>query len=447
MSDGPRRRFLRTLGAALPVTTAGCWSNDDPDSPATRTTATRTSTPSNATITEPTESRTPDPLATVTWSRNLEGAIRVLQTGSDAIYAHTGANRIVALAPADGSVRWHHTPPGNLTEVDNAVLVTNSTTAPGRLQGSLEALDRSTGNHRWTFERREFLQPVGTVGDALYVAGHYITAAERNLGTSEDPYGEGRIHALDVETGEQRWAVSVPDLVEPFSTRRGSVPATVATHGLYVYEDPSDETGSEVTLGAFDLDGTERWAVATGTVSMDRPVPIRNGVFSGGDGDSVVLFTPEGRRKWAVEGWENGPSRVMVTDGGIFADGSAIGGISRYGELRWRASFSGRLVSPVEGEIVVVDGGDRVYGLDRWDGTPHWVHDSEEGASVLEVVPAGLIVVEGRSPWQEFALVGEEDGDVIGRVSTGAPFENTAVLGKHLFVGTDDGVRAFAVDT
>jgi outer membrane protein assembly factor BamB len=398
----------------------------------------------------PTATPTTEPLASPAWSQDAIGAsidVRFVDAGT--LFGTTGSGEVVALSAADGRVLWRHEPGGSrpaVTTVGGTALVTSVTRTTETLRGYLEALDPATGARRWTFERPEFLYPVGRNDAVLYVASFDIAGAPEDLGLSEDPHGDGHLRALDLATGEQGWETGVPDLREPSTL--GGVGVSVASHGLYAYthhrRGPREYWDA---LVAFDHDGDERWRVKTGTYGMDRPVPYEGGVLSGADGDAIAKFDAEGNRDWLVAGWETGPSSVTVTDGGIVVDGHSIGELTRWGELRWLEREGGTVLAPVAEDTVYVERGN-VFALDRGRGTPRWVYgpDGDHDLEVHGVVPQGVLVSEGGDWWRRVTLLDGRDGATLGEIWTERTFASTVVRGRRLFLGMDGRVRAYDVE-
>jgi outer membrane protein assembly factor BamB len=153
----------------------------------------------------------------------------------------TGA--VVALDRNDGTIIWSHSFPSEAPTSSGPlgkVVPFASTIIVGKDDGKIYALDKSTGEIRWTAPRRpdvigyDDLRPIVLAGNVL-VAGslaHYLTGYDPATGrqlwevdggegsagnplasdgvTVFEPYNGGTLGAFDVTTGAKRWIRSAP---------------------------------------------------------------------------------------------------------------------------------------------------------------------------------------------------------------------------------------------
>lgn len=471
MREHPRRRVLQMLGGLTAGSLAGCSATEAPadttthldtatttDTATTADTAPPTSNPT-ATGTETTEETetTPESIATEAWTvTSLSGGIRELRLATDRrsadsadgpLYAVTTAGTVVKLGVENGDVRWRFSVAGEpassgnptVREVGPALLVVSNTLNSETLRNYVEWVDPATGEHLWTFEEREFLSPVGVVGDVLYLTGEYIRMPPSELGPNQDPAGEGRLHALDLATGEERWRATVPSLVD----------ATVADHGLYVNVAVEGSASEEVV--ALDHDGTERWRIPGGTYFNRGPVATDDGVLASAYGDSVAAFAPDGTERWRASGWEGGPNQLVATPRRLYVGSEPLVALSRSGTEHWRLDDYGSIVRPVldgrVGETLYVDQGQAVSAVDPELGTKRWSFDPEHAKYVYAraVVDAGLVIDTRASGPGSFVLLDETTGTPRGEFSIGESYGAVTATRTRVFAGTTGEIHALDV--
>lgn len=174
--------------------------------------------------------------------------------------------------------------------------------AEGRLvylhEAGLLVLDATTGQELWR-------GGVARIAWSVAVASGVILASTEG----ESQFGGGQLHAVDLETGEERWSFTGDDGV------RSLQPVAVAAETVYV----SGMTGA---FSALDLEtGEVRWqrdpafAQSLAIVGETLYVPV-------GD-DLVALDAATGEESWSVEDWlgeENYEVRspLVIMGGRIF---------------------------------------------------------------------------------------------------------------------------------
>jgi outer membrane protein assembly factor BamB len=331
------------------------------------------------------------------WSTDLGGAVR----GSVAV--------------ADGTAYV-----GSESGVLAALSVTSPDTSGGR---PTRTLADAAG---WTHEAGAAVRATPTVADGVVYCG------------DED----GRLTALDVSDGRERWSFAVAgDRAGPSAVRSGPV---VADGIAYL-------GATDGRVYAVDVaDGTERWRFdAGGFLGVATPVALAAGrVFAGSyAGRLYALDAETGRERWYYAGRAatralSGPS---VADGVVYAGASPEGVVAvdaLDGTERWRRETEGPVFSSpaVTGEALYVgtDAG-AVLAFDTADGTERWRREVD-GA-----VRSSPAVVDGR------VYVGTDDGSVLaldaadgterwqvaldGRVTS-----SPAVVGGRVYVGDGSGV-------
>jgi outer membrane protein assembly factor BamB len=149
------------------------------------------------------------------WSTPTEASVGSgIAVDDDRAYAATRAGELLAVDVKTGEVTWRFDTAGNLGTIPAVDAGRVFAVAQSQALGpaSLHAIDEATGEEDWRFSLAEPVRALGTspaVGDGLVVVG----------------LSDGRVHALDAETGAERWAEdALPGLIrQPFGP--GTVPA------------------------------------------------------------------------------------------------------------------------------------------------------------------------------------------------------------------------------
>ena len=229
-----------------------------------------------------------------------------------------GNEETVALAP-DGTGQWRR----ETTDVYDGTVETGAAYVSD-FRRRVRAFDRASGEEQWTVERDSLARHPTATDDGLLAAGSVVFALERATGdvrwTFEEsppvglfaddglafvPTEGGRLVALDVGDGSEVWAIQ----------RSDDTPSAVGDDTVYV----GRENG---TLAAAErATGEELWTADVGQARGFHPTDDR--VYVSRDGAVVALDPADGSRvgSVAVEGdpqWVvSGDSRdAVVTPGG-----------------------------------------------------------------------------------------------------------------------------------
>lgn len=268
-------------------------------------------------------------------------------------------------------------PSSSPTVTDDAIYV-------GTVDGNLHALDRFNGEHLWT-------QPLG--GQVLSPP---VARADRVfVGTDHDS-----IHALEPSTGEVQWLYrrSTP---ANLTIRGGS---GVSVEGNRVFAGFSD--GAVVALGAED--GRSLWQAEPARGSLERFV----------DSDAAPLV-------------RNGLVYTTVFNDGVYAYDAATG------KLRWRADAVGAHSLSHDGELLLVGGASRAWGLNLANGAFVWSLDLGDSYVVKPVVHKGIAMLAGP---KGIALVASDTGKPLGRFFPGSGFSAGPVaMGSEIYAFSDLG--------
>ncbi|MBZ4412612.1 PQQ-binding-like beta-propeller repeat protein [Myxococcus sp. XM-1-1-1] len=218
----------------------------------------------------------------------------------DVVYVGTRSGAVLAINARTGTEQWRvQLRCGG--SVQSAVSVTREQvivgTCQGFTQGHVVALDRATGAERWSVETGSMSH-----GGAPAVHGDTVYALS-GLGQ--------RLHALDLDSGEQRWAYQTPGALWG---------APAVADGVVCF------TGYHSRLHAVDEEtGKERWSVALDKPPASTASPtIAGGLVYMGARNAVHAWTlRDGTERWR---WR---APYRVTTAPLIADGTLYVGCDR----------------------------------------------------------------------------------------------------------------------
>jgi eukaryotic-like serine/threonine-protein kinase len=399
--------------------------------------------------------------------------------GSPSSAAATGpVGGLIALDPADGSVRWRITlgrvidppqldagrllvaaQPGDVEAVDAAtgrvewavtlaaksvrigapvigrgVVVVNISPTP--MSAGLVALGETNGHMLWSFHG-----PGGFLTDPVAIDGQVVVAANN----------AGQVFALDEVTGEVRWHVRVSNRLLSIAVGDGFL-GVLGDDGMLRGLDP--------------IDGHTRWGVGVGDAAFASIAVLANIVYlveaptigAGGSLPTTLLAVDgqTGRMLWSFvkDGLDAFDLNRHLADGDgalyvVTAHPPSRPGFlyavdTSTGSLRWSYTFGTSAVSPasfVGGTVVLTrtsTDGSKLIGLNPASGRVEWSYP----------VPGGsLEPVEADGP---LAVLGTDQGTAVGfDPMTGIPSWRTivgaavdvppVVFGNLVFVITNRG--------
>ncbi len=322
--------------------------------------------------------------------------ISALDGTIQAITATTGARRWVTRTGADAPLPWGHESGDTWT---SSPAIAGGVVVVGSGDGSLYALDLSTGAVRWKAPTGRRIRSSPAVSGKMVVVGS----------------GDGRVYGFDLDTGRERWRFATNGVdfkSDTFGYDRKTVQASPAI------------AGNLVVIGARDgflygLDfatGTQRWVVDHQISWVNCSVAIADGaVYTGtSDGQFVqAVDAAAGRELWRKEKlgivWASptvaGPVLYVAT-----TRGSLIAFDRASGAERWRVPLpAGSFSSPViAGDQLLLGSDDgRVYAFDLsapkplehfvfWDSTYTKVSFQQEHATIRDYLTRrGYTVTDG----------------------------------------------------
>ena len=247
--------------------------------------------------------------------------------------------------------------------------------------------------------------------------------------------GDGVVHAMDADTGVERWA---------FQAEAGVNSGLAAALGLIYF---GDDAGVFYAVDA--ATGTERWRIAEGPVANAGPAVADGVVYLVYEADALVALDAEtGAERWraALSGQ---PTRAAaVADGVVYVgcrDGSLVAVDAASGAERWRVTFEvGNVATPtvafglVLAATVGVDPS-RVYALDPATGAGVWAFEAPTGGLVWAPSVGGDLVVVPGDDGVLYAL-DPASGAVRWRFERDEPITaSPASVDGALYLGITDG--------
>jgi outer membrane protein assembly factor BamB len=293
-----------------------------------------------------------------------------------AVFVGSSAGDLVALRARDGKRLWV-SPVG---PISSSPLVSGNTLYVGTDDGRLVAVDLATGKERWHYDSR------GSVLGAPVIAGDSIFFANER----------DKVFALDRDTGKWRWEYE-RESPDEFSLR-GHAGVTVAGDLLLC----GFADGNVVALAASG--GETRWikslaAGKTQFIDVDTtPVVVGDTVYAASSSGGLYgLDLANGDERWRLplEGVAH-----ITTDGSRLYVSAAVQGLAAIdfaGRLLWRQGFAraGDPSRPVlEGNLLLVSIADRgLYVVDKRSGRLLQYFDPGNGVSAAPAVDDGRVFI------------------------------------------------------
>lgn len=447
-----RRNALHLAGGTLLGGLAGCVGESDSSGTATRTETARTET-EHGTPTA-TNSGTPEEPTdwTPTWRHAVpEEHVLGLSTAGETLYAtlssEGGPSAVARIDPSDGSVAWRAEFEGeavtgsyagyrpmardkwDVTLAGDVVYSVNGA-ADSFDWTALHALDRASGDRRWSFRRERRLTTRGVADGTVFATGREFFEPEHAHDQPDEPL-TSVLYALDADSGEVRW------------TREFAGVADVAVGTDAAYVAAGDRL---VSLG---LDGERRWRFAGD--APPRTVRVAD--------DRVFYCTEVDSDRSTVHGLDLAGDRVwkhtrdaseFLLDGDrLYAGGDGVVAFDPDGSVAWSDDAHGKwlLLGPAGDTLYTREGGQAVGAYALPEGDALWSFDPEEKYAWPVAATAETAVAEGYAEGRALYAVDRESGAVQKRYDAGSRvslFAATA-LGDRVFVG-DSRSRISAFD-
>lgn len=289
----------------------------------------------------------------------------------DTVYAACHDGNLYALNRNTGDVRWTFTaePFGDVALAGDLVYVAHDV---GDVNSRLYAVDRVTGEERWRYD-------AGPIQGGM--------AATDDLLVFRSP--EGLLIGIDARTGEERWRTEV-------ATEGGS--STPALAGGMAYAGSDEGTFTAVDAA----NGEIAWQVDTGDLWNGTAVVVDGIAYIGGGLDSTDGFLNAYDAETGELLWQrHEPISSPAVANGVGYSGTFNGIVHAFdtatGEELWRVDVGDENRSvTIGGDILYVssDVSDRgVYALDAATGTELWHIEADGGIDSQAAVVDGEIYV------------------------------------------------------
>ncbi len=433
-----RRRFLH-LGAGALAAAAGCLSTPSPESgdggtATSRDDGTDTQTPgSRPDSADDVPRRTPGdvPEWDPAWTLPFDGwGVLGLDAVDGLVYAtlstEGGPAAVAAVDPAQRDVLWETRTEGEAVAGSHAadqqiargqwgVTPTDETVyavagpAEDRLWSAVHALDRASGERRWSVQRERELAVAG-VADGLVVAtgleffppprgtpgsgGGTPTPAPTHT-TPESPLSTV-VYGLDATDGTVRWTREFVDVRD----------VAVGDGGVYV--------AAGDRLVGLGLDGSRRFTYDHGPATR---VAAENGrvFYLAGPEETATLHgvAPNGDRDWR----RDVPAEELLVGGErVYAGGDAVAGFEADGTAVWRDDAHGQWLLLAPGrETLYTRSGGRADAATAYDveAGKEWVFDPPSNNAWPEAATQDALVAsaidEGGGPFLTVSVL-DSDG-------------------------------------
>lgn len=313
---------------------------------------------------------------------------------------------LVALDLATGAERWRYVTP---YPVRNAPAIDAGTVVASLGNGEVHAVSLADGTRRWVHDAADGLP---TYESSLWAAP---TIADGAVFVAV----QGRMSAIDLVTGQQRWAQELT----PVYPWLGTLAAVTVADGVAVANYSRDDgmTAWSVTTGA------KVWEIKTGkSLAVNgTPVAVNGDLYFANSFGTVTAVDVAN----STQLWSNG-----FTPGG-FEWGYSITAAA--------AIADGRLFVPTQWKDLVAI--DAASGAELWRATTprgplNFAHyrSAEPGFPASPVVTGDVVWVP--RPDGSLAALGAADGRELWTTNLGAPIVSApAPAGDYLIVATFDG--------
>ncbi|MFC9252282.1 outer membrane protein assembly factor BamB family protein [Amycolatopsis thailandensis] len=313
----------------------------------------------------------------VRWERPLHqaGSPCALAATAHHLVVHERSTRVVALDPADGSVRWDvpvGTWPRNLVIEDRFCLV-----IPQNVRRLL-CLDVGTGEDVWQREPGAF-------------AGHVV--AHEGLVLVGGWRGYTPLSAVDLRTGDLRWRAK--------DRRRTALP--VATAAGFLVGEPGGESVRLIDRA----DGRElaEWSFPGPLLGPDAGsafVPDGSGgvLMRCGDRSVVRIRSSERKAETLFRAEHDLIPRAVERCGGLLWLAHLRGGCTAVdesdGTVRWRIDHDRRFVpsvAPVDGGFAIADEGGTLFRIDHEGAVRERVRITQRIRDLRGQAPSRLVLL------------------------------------------------------
>lgn len=255
----------------------------------------------------------------------------------------------------------------------------------GSENGLVFAIDVDTGKVAWQSK----------------VKGEVLASPAVDEGVVVVNTGAGVMHALDAETGEQRW---IYESEVPTLTLRGVAQPSISSGGAIV------GTASGKVAVVLIENGQVLWeqtvAAATGATELERLVDI--------DSQTLVF----------------GGIVYVVSYNGTLAAVEL-----RSGRVLWKREYRSYRRMTIDGNLLyVVDASSQVYALDRRNGIERWSQPSLRERELTSATPVSDYIVVG-DRYGFLHWLDKASGEIVARLNFGGDDEDNSVYVEPVVSG------------
>ncbi len=331
------------------------------------------------------------------------------------------------VGPPTTAVRWSYPVKG---PINTRPTVADGTVYFGSDDGKVYALDADTGNLRWSYPTTAGpvdSSPAGPVDSSPAVAD----------GTVYFGGGDSTVYALDADTGNLRWSYPTKGPVD-------SSPA-VADGTVYFGSDDRDPRSGDAKVYALDADtGNLRWSYLTKESVNSSPAVADGTVYIGSDNDTVyALNATTGHLRWSYQSRAPVRSSPAVADGTVYIgsdDGTVYALNATTGQPRWSYPTGADVVpgpAVADGTVYIGSDNDTVYALNATTGHLRWSYQTRGPVNSSPAVADGTVYI-GSNDDTVYAL-NATTGHLRWSYPTGGIFfSSPAAAGGTVYIGSDD---------
>jgi outer membrane protein assembly factor BamB len=329
-------------------------------------------------------------------------------------------------------------------------------------QGVVAAFEKNSGKKMWSkdfavYDSEGFLSGVSKLwsnGVSAKIAGGVSVAYETVFFGTEN----GEVFALDVDTGEQKWKVTI----------KGEVLAAPSIDSGIVLVN----TGSGFIF-ALDADsGEELWSAESDVPPLSlrgvsSPTAVNGGaIFGTATGRLVVNILESGQTAWEqvisaatgvteLERIVDIDSEPLVSGGTIYVisyDGTLAAVELRTGRVIWKREYKSYRSMSISGStLFLVDVNSNLFALDSRNGVELWSQGALKKRMLTGVTPVGKYIVAG-DKYGYLHWFDQADGKLVARLEVGGDDEDESIYhspvedNNILYTQTRDG-KLMAIKT
>jgi outer membrane protein assembly factor BamB len=304
-------------------------------------------------------------------------------------------------------------------------------------QGEVSAYDQATGKKVWSKDFAIYdeegltsgISKLWSNGLSARIAGGMSVAYETVFFGTEN----GEVVALDANTGEQKWRVTV----------KGEVLAAPAIDAGIVLVN----TGSGYIFALNADDGEQVWSSESDVPPLSlrgvsSPAAVNGGAIIGtATGKLIVNIIETGQTAWEqvissatgvteLERIVDIDSEPLVSGGNVYVisyDGTLASVELRTGRVIWKREYkSFRRMSLSGSTLYLVDVNSNVYALDSRNGVELWSQGALKQRLLTGVTPIGNYLVAG-DKYGYLHWFDQADGKVVARLEVGGDDEDEGI--------------------